>query len=155
MAGPFDPSRGQGSRVTLLVVATVGVASTLWCLRDKFPWTRPVTAAPAIAGPSARGGLVGGAIVRLESRYEHPIWVVINDAAYRALLHAHRAGDVAVVQEVLRRGHAFAVDEDTEAQILGEGIEFYRIRLLEGTNQGRTGWVPAYNVSAVGLEREL
>jgi hypothetical protein len=154
MTDEYNPTGKPTPAATWLAVAVIGVATTAWCMRDRLPWARTAPAEAAATAPRPPAVNAVGAIVRLSARYNHPIWVVVHDRAYRALLHAHQQGNAAVVREVFRQGHAFTVDEDTEAHILGEGVEFYRVRILEGTYQGRTGWVPAYNVDSVATQVE-
>lgn len=63
------------------------------------------------------------------------------------LLKAFRAKDNYGVAELINQGRVFKVTPNTKAKVIGRTITLYELRILEGNNQGKSGFLPVEYVS--------
>jgi hypothetical protein len=94
-----------------------------------------------------------GSITRLQPHAGQPIWVAANADTWAALRRALALRDTWEVRRLVQSGWAFTVDDDTQAQIIGQSSGYYRVRVLEGDAQGRIGWVSTQNAEGLPLRR--
>lgn len=72
------------------------------------------------------------------------IWVAVDKESYNAFTKAFYAGDEHGYMELLLLGKVFMVENDTAVLVIdhwGFLDIAYRIRVLEGTHEGKGGWV--------------
>jgi hypothetical protein len=59
-------------------------------------------------------------------------------AAYVSLTNA---GDTAGLRQLIQQGRAFPVADETRVQVVGQKWPAIQVRVLEGPQSGKTGWV--------------
>jgi hypothetical protein len=144
-----------GVAAVLVIASFAAVAVGFWWTRSSVTKPAEARSAPRATAPGRMERAAIGTITRLQSPQGEPIWIVVDSRAYQALRQAQAVRNQAAVAALFQSGQVFAVEEDTEARIVGEGGGFYQVRPLEGEHQGRTGWVPADHAAAVGRDRQM
>ena len=69
--------------------------------------------------------------------------VAIDERALDAAISASNARDGVAFGSLVAQGRLFIVASDTSVQVIGSGFGKLKIRVLEGSEAGRGGWVPA------------
>lgn len=70
------------------------------------------------------------------------VWVSEDEQTYKELIDAVMAQDnIGIKKLVLYSGRVFTVDSGTKVLVLESGLERAKVRILEGDNYGKSGWV--------------
>jgi hypothetical protein len=148
-------SLSGGAAIGILLASFGAIALTFTRMRGGVPQTQPVYAAnrPATAAPAPAERAAVGSITRLQPHDGQPVWIAADANAWAALRKAQAAGNPRQLRALTQAGWAFTVDDETQAQIVDESPGYYRVRILEGDAQGRTGWVPSDNVEGLPVRR--
>jgi hypothetical protein len=144
-----------GAAICILVASFGAIALTFARMRGGVPQTQAVYAAnrPSTAAPAPAEQAAVGSITRLQPHSGQPIWIAANAEAWAALRKALALRDSAQLHSLVQAGWAFTVDDDTQAQIVGQSPGYYRVRVLEGDAQGKIGWVPVQNAEGLPMRR--
>lgn len=77
---------------------------------------------------------------------QYPAWVSEDEQTYKELVAAVTAKDTVGYNKLLYSGKVFEVATGTKVLVLEPGLERSKVRILEGNNSGRSGWVPRQGV---------
>jgi hypothetical protein len=144
-----------GATVCVLLASFAAIAVTFTRMRGGVPQVQPAHAAgrgPETASTPAEHQPIGS-IVRLQPHAGQPVWLVADAGAWAALRRAQAVRDGIGLSRLVEAGAAFTVDDETQALIVDENPGHYRVRVLEGDAQGKTGWVPIENAEGLPQRR--
>ena len=68
--------------------------------------------------------------------------VALSKSDIHAIAAAYEGRDKAMLQEMVERGKLLTVIAGTRAKVIGESFNERQIRILDGPEANRTGWVP-------------
>ena len=120
----------SSSAIFLLILATIGVALAGYVsLRDGQP---PATKTGRLVGRTAR----------------FPI--ALDPAVLPIIRHAILDADGTVIDGLIQEGKAFTVANNRQVEVQVATSAGLEVRVLEGTQAGRTGWVASRFVQMQG-----
>ncbi len=114
--------------LALLLLCGTPVALVLWASNSSPPDVND-RAAPQVSGTVR---------LRLDSA---PVYIARDESAHRDFMDVVAARDTHGLTEMLASGELFVVADGTLVRILDRGFGIVRVRVLEGTHEGRSGWV--------------
>lgn len=127
------------SKIELAILcAAIGVVLLLWVFA---PWGRG-TGNSAAVPTSALSHLRAGQEGHLDNGGD-TAFVAADDAAFDELTKAASAGDQVGIRELVRGGRVFLVPQNTRILVIENGVFSVRIRVLDGLQKDKAGWVPA------------
>jgi hypothetical protein len=138
--------------VLLASFVAIGMALNRLC---SGPTLSPAAAANRRTPMAASGGdrAAVGSIIRLQPRSGQSLWIAANAAACVVLRRAQAIHDEERLRALSSGGWVYTVDDETQARIVDTSPGCYRVRILEGDAQGKTGWVPFENAEGLPARR--
>jgi len=134
----------KGTRVVVaaLVLAVMVVSGSFFVTRRLASGNEPSSNPTAEASPSsAASGINGvGSEARLSVGNSKSIPVSVDEKAVDELMNT--LGNNDRVEELVRLGRLFRVDNNTKVRILEYGSGKTKVRILEGDSLAIDGWVP-------------
>lgn len=124
---------------TMAALAIGTMVLLLWWLGRSPAPARPPTSAPS---SSSLSSLRVGEEGRLDNG-GNLAFVAVDDAAFDALNKAANAGDQVGIADLITAGRVFTVSQNTRILVIENGIFSVKIRVTDGPQQGKSGWVPA------------
>jgi hypothetical protein len=152
-----DPRRllSYSAAVSVLLASFVAIGVALNRLSAGGPTVKPAAAANRSTRLTASGAdrSAVGSIIRLQPRSGQPLWIAANAAACVVLRRAQAIHDEERLRALSSGGWVYTVDDETQARIVDTSPGCYRVRILEGDAQGKTGWVPVENAEGLPARR--
>ncbi len=138
----------SGLAMVVLVLAAA-CAARVESAASASPTMEPVAAAtpPRTPAPTVWDPEIGNnARLHVSGGSDQLIPLAISEEAYKQLSKAFAANDQIGLRDLLILGLVFTVDNDTRVLVIDSGGGFfedsrYRVRVLEGKQQTRAGWV--------------
>lgn len=133
-----QPLAGLSKREVSIIAVVVGIVLLLYVFA---PWGRKTDQSAAVP-TSALSALRVGQEGQLDNGGP-TVLVAIDDAAFDDLNKAAGAGDDTGVRELVRAGRVFLAPQHTAIRVLENGLVSVRVRILDGAQKDKAGWVPA------------
>jgi len=130
---------GLSKREIAIIAVVAGIVILLYVFARPQSTGRPVVSR---APTSAFSGLRVGQDGRLDNGGA-TVLVAVDDAAFDDLNRAASANDDAGIRELVRAGRVFLTPQYTAIRVLENGVFSVRVRILDGTQKDKAGWVPA------------
>ena len=126
----------------LEIVLPIIVIAMLWNILSKPLLNSGHTRASVLPTPTVLPTPGIGSKVYLHSAGNSGMFpLAVDEQAYDELSSAMMAKDSYGCQELVNSGKVFLVEEGTEVLIIDRTLYLVKVRILEGTNQGKAGWV--------------
>lgn len=68
-------------------------------------------------------------------------WIAVDSAAWSEAYKASTAGDKHGLYELIVAGRLFVVDDGTPGLLLSIGMQQHEVRILDGPQTGKKGWI--------------
>lgn len=117
---------------SLLIIVTM-----LWV----GPNVRPNGSVRARPTPTSAYAEIGSRVSLHFGSSDGVVLLGTDEQTYEDLVWAMGAKDVYGLQELLASGKIFADQDDTQVLVIDRTATLAEVRILEGTNQGRSGWI--------------
>jgi hypothetical protein len=75
------------------------------------------------------------------AKTDRAVSIAVDDAAWDSMMEAITAKDEIGFNQLILRGRIFAVASGTPVLVLDVGFTSYKVRVTEGPQAGRAGWV--------------
>lgn len=130
------------SKIELAIICVViGVLVLLYVFA---PWGRGTDSRAARPAPtSSFSNLLVGQEGHLDNGDITMVLVAVDDAAYDDLHKVANANDDVGIRELVRAGRVFLTPQHTAIRVLENSVFSVKVRILDGAQKDRAGWVPA------------
>lgn len=138
-SGPKDPVKIPPGVVVL--VAIIGlVLFFVYSMRN-------ISSLPPGTGASTSSGIVGTEAHLKLGDGQYPTPVAEDEQTYKEMMEAIRVKDIIGTNKfLLYSDKVFMAPTGTKVWVLESGLERAKVRILEGNNYGKSGWVPRQTV---------
>jgi hypothetical protein len=135
-----QPLAGLTKREIAIICVVIGVLVLLYVFA---PWGRGTDSRAARPAPtSSFGNLLVGQEGHLDNGGAMA-FVALDDAAYDALNKAAGVDDQAGIRELVSAGRVFLTPQHTAIRVLENSVFSVKVRILDGAQKDKAGWVPA------------